>query len=190
MGLRNSSKSVGDSIFSYRQLEGAPPRPRFEILSYHPSAWVSKRSRCQNFCTWLCPKFSPLFLSYSNFFVCTNICYSLPLTYYYLFHITYNCSVIKYRLFWPSVPYSPLWENGKWFKSYHMTHMIQIKRFLNTLAQRSCTAAVFFGVGMRTSIFCPKRDGLKLDLRTILISSFCRLISRTKGITRNGREMS
>ena len=126
MGLRNSSKSVGDSIFSYRQLEGAPPRPRFEILSYHPSAWVSKRSRCQNFCTWLCPKFSPLFLSYSNFFVCTNICYSLPLTYYYLFHITYNCSVIKYRLFWPSVPYSPLWENGKWFKSYHMTHMIQI----------------------------------------------------------------
>lgn len=43
---------------------------------------------------------------------------------------------------------------------------------------------------MRTSIFCPNKDGLKFDLRTTLTSILVRPTSRTSGITRNGREIS
>ncbi len=46
------------------------------------------------------------------------------------------------------------------------------------------------GVGILTSIFCAKSDGLKFDLMTTLTSSLVRPTSRTRGMTRKGREMS
>jgi len=58
------------------------------------------------------------------------------------------------------------------------------------LRQMSWTPDVLRGVGIFTSIFCPKRLGLKLDLRTTFTSILVRPTSRTKGITRNGNEMS
>ena len=103
---------------------------------------------------------------------------------------------------------------GRYLRFFHSTHSFQFPYYCvfttfvfsfalkswnssqkktttdTTLAHSNCTAAVFFGVGIRTSIFWPRRLGLKLDFRTILISSFCLPISRTKGITRKGKEIS
>lgn len=55
---------------------------------------------------------------------------------------------------------------------------------------KSWTPEVFNGVGMRISIFCANKDGLKLDLTTTLTSIFVRPTSRTSGITRKGNDMS
>jgi hypothetical protein len=49
---------------------------------------------------------------------------------------------------------------------------------------------VFKGVGIFTSIFCPSKDGLKFDFNTTFTSILVRPTSRTKGITRKGKEMS
>ena len=56
--------------------------------------------------------------------------------------------------------------------------------------QISWTPEVLSGVGMRTSIFWANSEGLKLDLMTTLTSNLVRPTSLTRGITRNGREMS
>ena len=56
--------------------------------------------------------------------------------------------------------------------------------------QISCTPEVFKGVGIRTSIFWAKSEGLKLLLITTLTSSLVRPTSLTSGITRKGNEMS
>jgi hypothetical protein len=49
---------------------------------------------------------------------------------------------------------------------------------------------VFKGVGIFTSIFCPSNDGLKFDFKTTFTSILVRPTSRTKGITRKGKEIS
>lgn len=56
--------------------------------------------------------------------------------------------------------------------------------------QINWTPDVFKGVGIFTSIFCPSNDGLKFDFKTTFTSILVRPTSRTKGITRKGKEIS
>lgn len=58
------------------------------------------------------------------------------------------------------------------------------------LRQSNCTPAVFRGVGIRTSIFCPNNDGLNMDFSTAFTSIRVRPTSRTNGIIRKGSEIS
>ena len=78
-----------------------------------------------------------------------------------------------------------------WKKAYFQTIAFSDALYLALpFMHSSWTPDVLRGVGIRISIFCAKSEGLKLDLTTTLTSIFVRPTSRTRGITRNGSEMS
>lgn len=54
----------------------------------------------------------------------------------------------------------------------------------------NCTPAVFKGVGILTSIFCPNSEGLNIDFNTAFTSIRVRPTSRTNGIIRKGSDIS
>jgi hypothetical protein len=78
----------------------------------------------------------------------------------------------------------------RWSTHFHTMAFSEALYLALPFMQISWTPEVFSGVGMRTSIFCASSEGLKLDLMTTFTSSFVRPTSRTRGITRNGSEIS
>lgn len=73
---------------------------------------------------------------------------------------------------------------------FHTIAFSEALYFALPLRQINWTPEVFNGVGIFTSIFWPRSDGLKLLFKTHLTSIFVRPTSLTRGITLNGKFIS